>query len=285
MGTPKGDRIYSITRIVSASVILVLLLAFFALYIYPDHTDIDFAWTILPRTSAILIGAGYTAGAFFFARLLAEKKWHRLQAGFLPITLFTVCMFIATLLHWGRFHQGALAFYLWTIIYALTPFIVPFIWWRNRATASSDLDENDLRFSRPVRWGLGIFALIGILSFVVIFIQPSILIPLSPWKLTELTARVFCGWSLLTFATVLMIAVDGRWSSTRILLESALVALFLTLVSLPRMWADLDPGKPMTYVFVAGMVLATVAFIVIHVWLDRSSRAKPEIIQRPVVEE
>ena len=39
--------------------------------------------------SALLIGAGYTAGAYFFARLILDKKWHRVQAGFLPITAFT----------------------------------------------------------------------------------------------------------------------------------------------------------------------------------------------------
>ena len=274
MGTVKDDHIYSSTRVVAASVIVVLLLAFYALYLEPDHTDIDFAWTILPRTSAILIGAGYTAGAFFFARLLGQKKWHRVQAGFLPITAFTVCMFAATLLHLSRFHQGALTFYLWTIIYALTPFIVPFIWWRNHATESSDLEENDLRFSSFVRWVMGIIAALGVLFFLVVFIRPSILISLAPWKLTELTARIFAGWSILTFSTVLSIARDGRWSATRILLESALVGIVLTLLGMPRMWNDFDQTKPMTYVFVAGLILALIAFIIIHFWLDRSSQHK-----------
>src|SRR6266508_4456058 len=100
MNATKNDRVFAFTQIVAASVILVLLLAFLALYIFPDQTDTDFAWTILPRTSALLIGAGYTAGAYFFARLIIDKKWHRVHAGFLPITAFTICMFIATLLHW-----------------------------------------------------------------------------------------------------------------------------------------------------------------------------------------
>ncbi len=276
MGNVKDDHIQSMTRIVSASVIVVLLLAFLVLYIEPDHTDRYFSWTILPRTSAILIGAGYTAGAFFFARLLGQKKWHRVQAGFLPITAFTICMLAATFLHWGKFHQGSLAFYMWTIIYAITPVLVPFIWWRNHGTASSDLEDNDLRFSLAVRRGLEVFSLIGILSFLVMFIQPSILISLAPWKLTELTARVFSGWSILTLATLLTIARDGRWSAARILLESALVGLGLTLLGLPRMWKDFDPGNPMTFIFTAGVILTLIAFIVIHIWADKSSRRKPE---------
>jgi hypothetical protein len=272
MHPTQDDRISALTRLVSAAVLVVLLLAFLALYIEPDHTDVDFAWTILPRTSAMLIGAGYTAGLFFFARLLSGKKWHHVQAGFLPITAFTICMLAATILHWGRFHQGALAFYLWTIIYVLTPFIVPFLWWQNHARVSGELDENDVRFSLFLRRGLGIFAALGILAFLVVFIRPSILISLAAWKLTELTARIFAGWSILTFSSVLSIAADGRWSATRVLLESAMVALTLTLIGLPRMWNDLDHTKPVTYVFVAGIILTLIAFILIHLRLNRAGR-------------
>lgn len=274
MGTLKDDRTLLLTRVVAASVIFVLLLAFLALYIFPDNTNVDFAWTILPRTSAILIGAGYTAGAYFFARLLMDRKWHHVQAGFLPITVFTICMLVATLLHWSRFHQGALNFYLWTIIYILTPFLVPFVWWRNRVTGLDGLEENDRRFSPLVRRGLGAIAILGILAFLVIFVRPSILISLAPWKLTELTARIFAGWSMLTFSTVLSIAIDGRWSATRVLMESAMLGIGLTLLGFPRMWADFDTSKPMTYIFLAGLVITLVAFIVIHFWLDRASQPR-----------
>lgn len=280
METIKNDRIQMFTRIVSACIIVVLLVAFLALYVEPTHTDLDFAWTILPSTSAILIGAGYLAGAFFFARLLAEKVWHRVQAGFLPITAFTICMLAATLLHLSRFHHGMFAFYLWTGIYILTPILVPFIWWRNRVFANSELEEHDLRFSSLVRWSLKILASIGILCCLVFFARPAILIALAPWKLTELTARVFSGWSILTLATVFSIASDGRWSAARLLVESALVGLGLTLIGLPRMWQDLDPTRPMTYIFVAGIVLALIVFSILHIRLDIASRKQALPVQQ-----
>jgi len=278
MAFTRDDRIHSFTRIVSAGVILVLLLAFLVLYVVPADTDKNFSWTIQPRTSAILIGAGYLAGGFFFSRLLGEKKWHRVQAGFLPITAFTICMLAATLLHWDRFHLGTLAFYLWTIIYAVTPFLVPFIWWRNHATGTNELEKVDVQFSLPFRWGLGIFGILGILSFLGLFAAPTTLITLAPWKLTELTARVFSGWSILTFATVVTISMDGRWSAARILIESAMVGLGLTLVGLPRMWNDFDPAKPMTYIFVGGIIFTLVVFIILHVWLDKSSHTKQRMV-------
>src|SRR5690349_2055750 len=161
MNTTRDDHVFAFTQIIAASIIFVLLLAFLALYIFPDHTDTDFAWTILPRTSALLIGAGYTAGAYFFARLILDKKWHRVQAGFLPITAFTIVMLLATILHWDRFHPGALNFYLWTIIYAITPLLVPFLWWWNQKTGLTELEEQDVRFSPFIRSALKIIGIAG----------------------------------------------------------------------------------------------------------------------------
>ncbi len=277
MDERHSDRINVGTRLVGAAVIVVLLLAFLALYVEPQHTDQNFAWTILPPTSAILMGAGYTAGAYFFARVVTERKWHRVQAGFLSITAFTVCMLLATVLHWDRFHHDQLVFYLWFGIYLLTPFVVPFLWWRNRATASRAMEETDLRFSDTVRRILGVGAAIGILAFVVVFLVPSILISLAAWKLTPLTARVFAGWSILTLTTVLNIALDGRWSATRYLMEAAMVALALTLLALPRMWPDLDLVNPMSYLFVGGVVITLVVFAVIHLRLDAAARRKIQL--------
>jgi hypothetical protein len=274
MDTQKDDRILSFTRIVAAAVTMVLVTAFYALYLNPTRTDTLFSWTILPPSTAIFMGAGYTAGAFFFVRLLGQKKWHTVSAGFIPITVFTVFMLLSTFLHWNRFHLGTLIFYLWTGIYIITPFLVPFIWWHNRRTDPGILDENDLRFSRFVRWSLGGIAAAGMLGFLVFFIRPAILIAIFPWKLTELTARIFCGWGFVTLVSILSIAVDGRWSAARIPVESGVVGIFLLMIALPRMVADLDPLKPMTYVFIAGLAAALLTLIVTHVWLDRSSRIK-----------
>jgi hypothetical protein len=260
------------TRIVGGVVIIVLLLAVIALYVFPDNTAQDFAWTIKPRTTAILIGEGYLAGAVFFVRVITGKKWQRVQTGFLPITVFTISMLAATLLHWDRFHQGTFIFYFWTVIYAITPLLVPFLWWRNRARDTHTPEEKDVLFSMPVRWALGGVGAAGVLLALAAFIWPAIYITITPWKLTELTARIFAGWSLLSFCTVLSVARDGRWSATRLLLQSVVVGQVLTLLSLPRMWNDLDPAKFMTYVFVGGLATALVVIVLLYLWLERKSR-------------
>src|SRR5438132_10241839 len=124
----RDDRILLTTRIIAVGVISILALAVLALYLFPDFTDQNFAWTILPRMMAMAIGAGYLMGAFFFVRVLTSSRWHHVAAGFLPITAFTIGMGLATILHWDRFHQGDYHAILWAVTYAITPFLVPFIW-------------------------------------------------------------------------------------------------------------------------------------------------------------
>ena len=142
-----------------------------------------------------------------------------------------------------------------------------------------ELEEIELSFPSPVRWTLGGLSAVGALLFLLAFIQPSLLISATPWKLTELTARVFSGWSMLTSLTIVSIAADGRWSAARILLQSAAVGLALTLLALPRMWNDLDPTNPMIYVFIAGLGVALVTLIVIHIWVDRRIQRRSSIIE------
>jgi hypothetical protein len=272
MNDLRDDRVLVLTKVVAASVIIVLLLAFVALYIFPTHTDIDFAWTILPGTSALLIGAGYTAGAYFFARLLTDKRWHRVQAGFLPITVFTICMLLATFLHLDRFHKGAFNFDLWTVVYIITPFLVPFVWWQNQKTGLIGPEEHDVFYPTIVRTTLKIIGGLGVLVFLLVLIRPALLIAAAPWKLTPLTARIFAGWSILTLCSVASVGFDGRWSATRILMESAMVGITLCILALPRMWKDLNFSNPMAYALVAGLAVTFIAFIVIHLWLDRLSQ-------------
>lgn len=268
MQAGRDDRILLETRIVAGLVILVLLLAFVALYIYPEFTDIDFAWTITPVTTPMLMGAGYLAGAYFFVRVLTGRKWHSVSAGFLPITAFTIFMLAATLLHLSRFHQGAFQFYLWTAVYIATPFLVPFLWWRNHATDPGTLEPVDLRLSPTARRVLQVIGIGLAVVALVCFIQPSLLISAAPWKLTELTARVGSGWGALAALTVASIGFDGRWSAARVLVEAGTIGPALMLLGLTREAGDFNWANPGTWVFFGGMGVAVVFFIALHLWLD-----------------
>ena len=68
------DRILGSTRVVAALIIPFLVAAFVILYLLPDSTDRLFAWMIMPRMSALLMGAGYASGIYFFTRVLRAQS-------------------------------------------------------------------------------------------------------------------------------------------------------------------------------------------------------------------
>jgi hypothetical protein len=131
-GAPADDQIRPFTRIVAAIIIPFLIAAFIILYFFPDASGRRFAWQIQPAMTAVWMGAGYFGGAYFFLRVLLGKRWHRVAVGFWAVTAFTWAMLLATIIHWDRFDTGHLPFQIWLVLYVVTPFLVPFVWWRNR---------------------------------------------------------------------------------------------------------------------------------------------------------
>jgi hypothetical protein len=244
---PRDDRVLPEVRGAAIFVIVILLLAVWALYLNPDKTNQYFSWTIKPSLTALAIGAGYIMGIYFFARVATMPRWHYATVGFLPITAFTIWMFLATILHWERFNQGTLAFTVWTVVYIITPILVPFLWLRNRGTDPGYL-PGEVQVPLMLRRAAGVmgvgFVFIGVLCFLI----PNLLIAVYPWMLTPLTARVIAGWMSFPGIGGLMLAREPRWSSWRLVVEAAFVEIAFFLLALPRAWNDLIPTNPLTWV-------------------------------------
>jgi hypothetical protein len=128
----QDDRILLQTRLVLIVVVPFLLLAFLILYFFPDLSGERFAWGIKPHMTALFIGSGYLGGAYMFIFAIFGKRWHRIKAAFPPVTTFTVAMMLATVIHWDRFDLHHFPFQLWLFLYIVTPFIVPYLWIKNR---------------------------------------------------------------------------------------------------------------------------------------------------------
>jgi hypothetical protein len=266
---PRDDRVLPEIRIASAMVILILLLAVRALYFQPEQ---GFAWTIKPSLTAMAMGAGYAMGAYFFLRAMTARYWHRVAAGFLPITAFCVLMALATLLHWDRFHQGQVSFVLWAIVYAVTPFLVPILWLRNQATDPQTLEPGDLAVPHAVRGaalliGLGVTA-----AGVLFFAMPDLAMRIWPWQLTPLTARVLAGWMMLPGIGGLYLAREVRWSAWRVMVESVAVGSALFLLAATRVPGDLNSSVVSTAVFLAMVAFVLVLMPLLYLLLETRRR-------------
>src|SRR3954451_292902 len=249
----RDDGVFRSTRVLGAVIVPFLLVAFALLYFFPDDTRHYFAWNVQPTLTPLVMGAGYVAGAYFFWRVAFERRWHRVQVGFLPVTAFTLFMAIGTFNHLDRFLTAHVAFWIWVGLYVTTPVLVPLAWWRNRATDPRTPGPGELPLPPHVRTLL--LAVGGVQSVValVLLLSPSTMIEHWPWLLTPLTAQTLGGWFALPGVTALMMGLDGRWSAIRITLESQLIGLALILLGTVRAWEVIDTDNALAYVFVAGL--------------------------------
>jgi hypothetical protein len=217
--------------------------------------------------TAMLMGAGYGSALYFFVRVLAERRWHRVGLGFLPTTLFTWMMLGATFLHWDRFRHGSLPFLLWFWIYLLTPVLVPAVWLVNRRHDPGVPERHDAAFPSWVRWAM-VAAGVGMLSIAGwMYLSPASAIARWPWGLTPLTARAIASFVALPGVAWLAIASDPRWSAARVVLGTVTIGLVLLLVAVVRSWEQFDHANLLSYVYVAGLVGTLGVIGVLSAWM------------------
>jgi len=138
MEETRGDAVLPAMRIVALVVVAVLLPALVILWGLPGKTADLWAWTIKPDLTPIFMGAGYGAGAYFFIRVYLARRWHEVSVGVLSAAVFALLMLATTLIHYDKFNHGdaptlaAIAFYGWTSVYVVSPFLVGWLWLRNQ---------------------------------------------------------------------------------------------------------------------------------------------------------
>ncbi len=275
-GIVRDDRVFPEIRAIAAFIVAVLVVAFVILYFLPSQTGDFFAWPIKPNMTPMLMGAGYISGAWFFVRAIFAPRWHWFGNGFLAISTFVWFMGLATFLHLDKFTTGHISFYAWLILYVVTPFLIPFLWYRNRVTDPGTPDPGDVVVPTPVRQLDGVVGA-GMLAIAVgLFLLPFFgadALKLWPWTVTPLTMQVIGGWFALPGVVGLVLSRDSRWSSWRIMLESQVIALLLILVAAVINWNLFNTGNVLTWVFVGGLSLLLISVAALYFIMESRRRA------------
>lgn len=267
----RDDRILRFTRVLAAVVTAILVTAWVVLFLWPEQTDRRFAWTVEPTMTPMLMGAGYGSAILFWARVTAGRRWHAVGLGFLPTSVFTWMLLVATLLHWDKFHHGTGVFRLWLWVYIVTPVAVPAVWAWNRRHDPSVPDAGDRPFPAPVMTALWVSGVAMLAIAAWLFLFPMSAIDVWPWSLTPLTARTVAAFVALPGVSWLVIASDGRWSATKAVVETLALGLVLLLVAVARAWDEFDTGRPLTWAYVGGLVGTLGALAVWYGWMERRS--------------
>ena len=125
-GRRVSGRILAPTR-AGVWVLLVLALANGAyLCLLPGLADTDYAWSIVPPVNAAFLGAGFLAGTLATGLVLfLATRWRSLST--LPPALWVLAttLLAATLIHDDRFKWDFPPTWVWLVVYAGVPFVVP----------------------------------------------------------------------------------------------------------------------------------------------------------------
>ena len=268
----QDDRVLAFSRRVSLFILPFLIVGFLILYPFPNSTDRFFAWTIHPTMTPMMLASAYLGGAYFFLRAQRATHWHHIKVGFPAVALFAALLGIATVLHWDKFHHQHLAFWVWTALYFLAPFLVFGAWLDNgRYEAPADSDER--RLPDTVRWIIAGTGALALLTGTVMFLAPSTMIPVWPWLLTPLTCRVvgaiFCLGSAL-----LIVLPDPRVATLRLMLEVELIMIALIVLAALRARGEFYTDRPLTWILLTGF-LAMLAGSAYLSWTLRTMHDTP----------
>jgi hypothetical protein len=177
----------------------LVFLAGLQLTVFSEQTGTYFAWTIAPPLTAAFLGASYWAAVPVEILAARQSVWAKARVAVPAIWLFTTLTFVATLLHFDRFHfsspiasaQGAAWF--WLAIYAGVPVSMALIGWIQIRKPGGDppLGPPAPLWMRIAVLGQGA----GMLVFGAgLFLAPTFVGPLWPWTLTALTGRAVGAW-------------------------------------------------------------------------------------------
>lgn len=263
----RDDRVLTATRVVGGIIAPILLIAFVILYGYPDRTADLFAWAISPEMTPLVMGAGYGTGVYFFYRVVTIDEWHRVAPVFPGIAVFTWFMAAATALHWANFNHDHVTFWLWVILYVVSPVLVPGIWLYNQRTAPLE-PGSGRQTPEIVRRVSGLSGVAITLTAIVLFAVPAVMIEVWPWDVSPLTVRILLGWFALLGTVNLVVALEPRWSAWRILVHAQLLGLSLVLVGAVRSWSDFDAANPLTWVVLGGMAGYLLGVLALYVSME-----------------
>jgi hypothetical protein len=257
---------------VAALVIPFLVVAFVILYFFPHNTAKLFAWEIKSPMTAMMLGSAYAGGIYYFSGVLMARQWHRIKVGLIPVTIFASVLNVTTILHWDKFNHGTLPFFAWVSLYFTTPFIVFALWLRNRGQDTNQPDKSDAIVPPLVRLVIGAVGATTLVIAIFLFLNPALMMQLWPWTLTPLTSRVMAAMFSLPGMVGLGMAMDARWSSAQIILQSQGFSILLILVAVFRDRADFNWTAAGSWLFTIGLGGMLAGIIVFYAYFNAQQR-------------
>jgi hypothetical protein len=241
------------------------LAAIATIFLRPQDTATNFAWPIKPDVMAATLGAFYLSSAIIFILPLFARYWQQVRVMIIPTAVFSTMMLGATFLHWDKFSVGTTPFYVWFASYLLPPpvFAALYLWHQRRSAApgtglKEPIANGARRFLRINGLGLAGVALL-------IYLAPSLLLQISPWRFTPLTARTLCGWLIGVGLMQAWMALEGDWQRIRLGTTMLMILPFALLFQLLRFRHEVQWSNVALWLLL--LDVGVTAILLMQLWL------------------
>jgi hypothetical protein len=187
-----------------------------AVFIHPEKTASNFAWTIKPTVMAATFGAFYLSVGLLFILGVLARWWQQVRAITVPAAVFTAFMLLTTFIHWNKFAVSSPPFYVWFASYLLPPPIFTALYFQHQKRADPIAYNKVQKLVRPLRIFLLINGLLLASIALLFYVFPGLLVAIAPWKFTPLTVRTLCGWFIGVGLLEICLAREGDWQRVKI---------------------------------------------------------------------
>jgi hypothetical protein len=224
------------------------------LYLAPGAADTHYAWSIKLPVNAAFIGAGFLAGTLATGLVLfAASRWRSFST--LPPALWVLAttLLVATLIHHDVFKWGFPPTWVWLLVYATVPLVVPvLVLMQHRVQEPTPAADPRLRAVRVLSAVCGAVLVVGA---VALFVSPVGAARRWPWALTPLIARAVAAWYGMVGTMLLACAAGLRRRSEAVIPYATLAVWCLLLLALPLLHAgDVARSGADFVVWVVGML-------------------------------
>ncbi|MFP5377259.1 MAG: hypothetical protein ACLGIO_10850 [Acidimicrobiia bacterium] len=269
VGVAGDDRLLAPTWWTAVCIVPVLVAAWVVLFLFPSRTDQLWAWPVAPEMTALVMGGGYLAGAYFFVRVARDRRWHEVAVGFLAITVFTTVLLAATVLHWDRFNHDHVSFWAWLALYVVTPPLLPLLWRENRRTDPGVASPGDVRVPARLRQVVAVGGSLQLSFAALMFLAPEATAERWPWAATPLTVRTLSAFVAFPAVAWLCFWFEERWSALRVPMQTATIGLVLIGVGALRATDDFDGPSWSVRLFPVALVATVALLVALQVAMER----------------
>ena len=164
-----------------------------ALVVFPDRTDRYFAWTIKAPIAAATLGAWFLVLAAFTLSL-SRRSRGAVQPALLTIAVGAALMLLTTIIHRAAFNWGSPVAWIWLALYLCGPPL--YFALGLRPGLPSARQKTTAPHATTARTLLACIGLLYGAVAALLFVWPSLLIPVWPWPLLALGARTYSAFLL-----------------------------------------------------------------------------------------